>query len=69
MKKSKELRTAIQAAKKIVAEKRLEFLTPELLLLGICNTSKGFENLCSSYTFSLQQVQTQINSYFDGGFG
>jgi len=55
MQKSERLKNAIQFAKSFAANDRLEFITPELLLVGICCRTEEFVKLCDSYNVDYQK--------------
>ena len=55
MKYSQRLIEAIQFAESFALNSRLEFITPELLLVGICCRTKEFETLCDSYMVDYQK--------------
>ena len=55
MKYSQQLIEAIQFAESFALNSRLEFITPELLLVGICCRTKEFETLCDSYMVDYQK--------------
>lgn len=55
MKYSQRLIESIQFAESFALNSRLEFITPELLLVGICCRTKEFETLCDSYMVDYQK--------------
>lgn len=55
MKNSKRLTDALHFAESFAANDRLEFLTPELLLVGICCRTNEFVELCESYHVDYQK--------------
>lgn len=55
MDNSKRLTEAIQFAESFAVSSRVEFLTPELLLVGICCRNNEFMALCESYHVDYQK--------------
>ncbi len=55
MDKSKRLTEALQFAESFAVSSRVEFLTPELLLVGICCRNNEFMALCESYHVDYQK--------------
>lgn len=55
MNQSKRLTEALQFAESLAVSNRAEFLTPELLLIGICCRNKEFMALCQSYHVDYQK--------------
>lgn len=55
MENSKRLTEALQFAESFAVSSRVEFLTPELLLVGICCRNNEFMALCESYHVDYQK--------------
>lgn len=55
MNNSKRLKDALHFAENFAISSRLEFITPELLLVGICCRTNEFVDLCESYHVDYQQ--------------
>ena len=55
MDNSKRLTEALQFAESFAVSSRVEFLTPELLLVGICCRNNEFMALCESYHVDYQK--------------
>jgi ATP-dependent Clp protease ATP-binding subunit ClpA len=55
MDNSKRLTEALQFAESFAVSSRVEFLTPELLLVGICCRNNEFMALCESYPVDYQK--------------
>lgn len=55
MNNSKRLKDALHFAENFAITSRLEFITPELLLVGICCRTNEFVDLCESYHVDYQK--------------
>ena len=55
MNNSKRLKDALHFAENFAITSRLEFITPELLLVGICCRTNEFVDLCDSYHVDYQK--------------
>lgn len=55
MNNSKRLKDALHFAENFAISSRLEFITPELLLVGICCRTNEFVDLCESYHVDYQK--------------
>ena len=55
MEYSKRLTDAMDFAESFSQSMRLEFLTPEILLVGICCRTNEFVDLCESYHVDYQK--------------
>ncbi len=55
MNNSKRLKDALHFAENFAISSRLEFITPELLLVGICCRTNEFVDLCDSYHVDYQK--------------
>ena len=55
MENSKRLSEALHFAESFAVTSRVEFLTPELLLVGICCRNNEFMALCDSYHVDYQK--------------